>query len=84
MFYPPHIIAHTLKPISISLLALLCIQCNLITNIYHQKIASNIFVLITSANWILLPALLRKGPPQLRWSQVLPKKQALINPILFA
>jgi hypothetical protein len=85
MFYPPHIIAHALKPISISLLWLLCIQCNLIINIYHLKITHNIFILITSANPILLPALRHAAPPpQLRWSQELPKKQAPINPILFA
>jgi hypothetical protein len=60
MFYPPHTTARTLKLISISLLALICVQCNLITNIYHQEMAGNIFVLIASANRILLPAW---GPP---------------------
>jgi hypothetical protein len=84
MFYPPHTIAHTLKNISISFLVLLCIQYNLNPNIYHQKIARNIFILVTSTNWTLLLALLRAGAPQLRRSQGLQKKQVPTNPVLFA
>jgi hypothetical protein len=80
MFSPPHTLTHTLKPISISLLALICIQCNP-TNNYHQKIAGNNFFLITSANQISLPALLRTRAPQTHWSQECSKKQMPIDSV---
>ncbi len=46
-----------------------------------SKIAGNIIFLITFANRISLPASLRAGAPQSRWSQELSKKQTSIDSV---